>query len=193
MPILTVRAAIVETLRHELPGVDIEEHPRSSFGVEDINLATKRSNVALRVGFRGVFEDVGQADYDAAAPVTWCIWLCSKDVKDIRRDVAALKLIPALARLVLKGSWIPETGDEDDEVESRAGRRVKVLPLYQGESDASSAMLWSIEWTQLTLWPAALDPDIRDFLTLITRYDLAPADGVIEASDTISMVVTEDP
>jgi hypothetical protein len=37
-----------------------------------------------------------------------------------------------------------------------------------------------------------VDPeDIRAFTTLITRYDLAPADGVFEASDTISMS-TED-
>lgn len=198
MPIVTLRQSIVDKLSGALAGVNVAAHPRVDFTTEDLNEALKNRSLALRVSFGGVLDDVKLNSDEIDTPTAWTVFVATKDVAgDLPRDVIALKIIPRILAVVARGRFeMPRTQyeiveeDEEEDCERETLHRVRSLrsaEIYRGEVDTKSAMVWAVQWRQtMSIAPDTCD-DIRPLLTVITRYDLAPKDGVIDASDTISM------
>lgn len=192
-----LRNAIVRRLREQIPGVSAEVHPRSAFGPEDLNEALKNRALALRVAFLGCPDGVEWSSNDVDATTSWCVYVVTKDTADKRRDVLALEAIPQVLHAVAQGLFVMPAptahvpGDDEDDCDEREQlhkpKRIRVDPLYEGEIDTKSAMVWSVGWTQKLSIPPSDCSDLRDFLTLTTHYDLAPGDGTNEATDTIRM------
>jgi hypothetical protein len=95
--------------------------------------------------------------------------------------LAAVWLLPRLIEAVASTTW-PECCGE------HKATRIRSSEAFPGEVDGKSDAVWSVSWMQvLTVSPCDSGDDLRPFLTLITSYDIEPADGTIDASDTISM------
>lgn len=180
--ILEMRAAIVRKLREALPGVDVDEHPRAALDPRDID-ACKQA-LTLRVSFAGTPEDAQMSADEVQTATAWAIYVITKDggPDKLPRDVIALRVLPSILRTVASDHFCTDFAAEKP-------RMVRSKELYAGEAEAStrSAMVWGVSWTQLICIP----PDeselegLRPFLKLIVDYDLAPANEVIDATDTI--------
>ncbi len=187
--ILTMRAAIVTRLRTVFPGVNVEEHPRAEFTTKDLDAARRKGHLVMRVMFRGVFEgDTKMSSHECDVPQSWGIVVASKDGRgsstdDLARDVKILRVLPDLLRTVASNGW--DVGD----IVMTEPRRILCNEMYAGDEDggAQSAMAWGVTWVQTASIPPVETDDLRDFLTLVTRYDLAPGDEAYEASDTIDL------
>ncbi len=190
MEILRLRTAIRDVLRAALPGVSVEEFPRASMDTADLDLALKDRSLALRVAFRGIEADATFSANEVDAPESWAVFIAAKDQTGetrLSRDQLILGVIPQVLRAVAPGTWFGESLDEDDDDCAHKLTRLRAVPAYEGETDTRGAALWAVTWQQTVSIPPVADGDIRPFLTLVTSYDLAPADEVIDASDTITL------
>lgn len=186
--ILVMRAAIVERLREVLPGVDVQEHPRVDVDVRDIArmVQTQRNKLALRVAFTGI-KGAQYVAFEADAPCGWAVYIAAADIPSqatrpaISRDVAILALLPTVIATIVADNF------DIGETEARKPVGVDSGQIYEGEAEASvaSAAVWAVTWQQTVIFTPPADDDIRPLLSLITSYDIAPADEVIDASDTI--------
>jgi hypothetical protein len=77
-PILEIRGLIVETLERALPGINVEEFPRSEFTSADLDKALSGRNVAVRVAFAGVLEEAAVNSDEEDAPCMWAIFICDE-------------------------------------------------------------------------------------------------------------------
>jgi hypothetical protein len=183
MPILTVRKAMVERLETALRGIDVKAHPRPGFGPADLTAALKDKPLAIRLAFVSVPEDAVWSSNETDMPCAWAIYLAAKDIGGTApsRETQVLTILPRIIELVASFGWAQCCGEHRAE-------NIRSAELYAGEVDGQSACVWSVTWRQvLTVSPCDNGDDLRPFLTLITRYDIEPADGTIDASDTISM------
>lgn len=183
--IIQMRQSIVERLRARFPGVDIAAHPRASFGPADLTDALRNKAFAVRISFAAVPEDAVWSSNDTDIPTAWAAYLCAKDVSDQdSRETLILTFLPSMIAAVASFDW-PSCGDGFEEHKSE---RIRAAEAFPGDVDGKSVAVWSVSWKQvLTVSPCDNGDDIRPFLTLITRYDIEPADGTIDASDTISL------
>lgn len=184
----SMRAAIVASLRRSFPALAnkegaIEPHKRMEFTTADLDEALKRGAVALRVAFTGVPEDITWSSGEVDMPTGWAVYLCTKDTVNAGNcDALALEIIPSLALAIAPGNWGDVTGAL---YASPTNERAKCI--YPGEVDGKTMQVWELTWTQVVTFvagPDGTDPlGVFPLLTLITKYDLAPGDGVFEATD----------
>lgn len=184
-PILAMRAAIVAKLRERFPDTNIEEHKRTTFGAQDLSLTLKDRSIAVRVAFSGVPEESKWSSNEVDFPAAWSVYLCTKDISGkhpLPRDVIALRFLPALLLAVSPGTWAVDFDHGDL-------KKLRSASLFEGEAEGKSALVWGVSWLQsITYSDEAALADLRPFLTLLTKYDLAPSpDGVFEANETIRM------
>lgn len=196
--ILALRTAIVERLREALPGIDVQAHPRATFGPKDLDACLRNRWIAIRVMFRGVLEEGTKASSNQTdVPEAWGLVIAAKDGKKtpadlLPRDEKILSILPTVLATIAADGFLDE--DDEDDVLQGLPHGIRVEEIYAGDEDgaANSAMVWGVVWNQLACIPAGTPDDLRDFLTLVTHYDLAPGDGTDEASDTIPLP-QEDP
>jgi hypothetical protein len=185
-----MRAAIVDRLRAALSLGDayIQEHRFSALQTEHVLPVIKNTPIGLRVAFNGSDTTEWSSD-EVDIMGMWSIYLVARDdtgTGALPRDEVLLGILPAVLHVVAHSDW---DADEDYEPLQHRGKaeRVRVVPLYEGTAEAKSALIWAVQWRQLLVLPPADDADIRAFTKLITKYDLAPADGVFEAEDEITL------
>jgi hypothetical protein len=182
MPILTVRKAMVERMETALRGIDVKAHPRPGFGPADLTAALKDRPLAIRVAFVSVPEDAQWSSDETDIPCAWAVYIAAKDIggNAPSRETQALSILPRVIELVASFTWA-QGGEHRAE-------SIRSAELYAGEVDGHSACVWAVTWRQtLTVPPCDNGADLREFVTLITRYDIEPSDGTIDASDNISM------
>lgn len=192
MRIVEMRAAIVAKLVAAFPELTndaIAAFPRAQMDTSDLNEALRNRNLALRVAFTGIVDDAQLSSNEIDAPETWCIFVAAKDVANgPKRDVVLLTILPDILHAVAPGQWLDGATEDDPDDNAHEVEKLRAQPLYEGEVDTKGALLWAVTWQQTVSIPATLAvDDLRDFLTLITSYDLAPADEDIDATDTIQM------
>lgn len=182
--ILDMRAAIAAKLREALDPVSVEEHPRSRFTPVDISEALKKAKVAVRVAFVGVPEATTLVSNETRVPEQWAVYVVAMDGNGPaeRRDRVVLPLVAEILRVVARNEWELDPNIDVDKV-----RKLRAAEDHEGESDVKGVCIWGVWWLQDALIPPDAPEGLRDFLTLITRYDLAPKDGVIDATDNIRM------
>lgn len=188
-----MRAAIVDRLRAALSLGDeyIQEHEFSTLQPEHITPCIKNTAIGLRVAFNGSEEWDWSAD-EVDILGMWSVYIVAKDdtgPSALPRGQVMLGLLPEILHVVAKSAWDEGTGFEDLDYRDKA-ERARVIPLYEGTAEAKSALIWAVQWRQLLVLPPAESDDILAFTKLITRYDLAPKDGVIDASDEITLAQT---
>ena len=183
--IIKLREEFTRRLEEAFRGVDVRSHPRPGFGSEDLALALKDKSLALRVAFVSVPEDAVWSSQETDIPCAWAIYIAAKDIGGVKpsRETQVLTILPRVIELVASFAW-----PESEECGEHRAQRIRAAELYAGDVDGRSACVWSVTWKQVvSLAPCDNGDDIRPFITLITSYDIEPADGQIDASDTIAM------
>jgi hypothetical protein len=191
MLILELRKAITLALRSRFHPLEahIKEHPRSRFVVADLEESLRNTYLALRVAYLGVLEDPSEEQLTVTLPMTWAIFIVAKDGRkdEKSRDVSILNVAPTIIELVKANTW--DVPDDSGAVLSKP-ERIRFVPAYQGDEDATaSKAVWAVTWKQTLSFDALDDGSdgLRPLLELITRYDIAPADDVIEGEDEIQL------
>lgn len=191
MDLVRMRDAIVAGLRARL-GEElanfVDAHTSSDFLVPDVEAALSKNNyVAVRVMYLGVADDPEKDATGVTMPNTWAIFVCAKDgAKDkVGRNDRILALLPEVFAAVKANDW--DVGD--DETLGKPAR-IRVRPYYQGTPDKTASIAaWGVTWRVSTSFEDAgagdEDADIRPLKFLLTRWDLAPKDGVIDATDDV--------
>ena len=186
--IKTLRAAIARTIGDAVYSADVATHPRAEFTTGDLSDALKNRHCAVRVAFSGVPDAAQLSAGEIDVPCAFVAYVAAKDGQGTyggtpgapRGDLAIVTATAVMA-LVCVGKW----GVED----TRKPKNVRMHSLYSGEIDTKSATVWSVSWVQMVSIPIVDGDalDLRPLLTLITSYDLEPADGAFEAQDRINM------
>lgn len=190
MSILLMREAIVARLRADLELDDkfIQEHRRATFTSSDLNPAIKNTPLSLRVSFGGSDLSEWSAD-EVDLYGLWSVYIiaCEKPGAERQpRDETLLTAVPLVLAVVTKADWDSLAGYEELGTRSLA-ERARVLPIYEGDYDGASALIWAVQWRELLVIPPEPSDDLRALKKLISRYDLAPKEGVIDAEDVINM------
>lgn len=190
--LLIVRKAIRDRLALALPGMSVEEFPRAQLITEDVDEALKGRVLAVRVAFTGITPGSELNSNELDAPCVFSVFVAAMDRANTpTRDLIALAVLPIVMRTVATGNWAPKGSAV--EVDEQRVEKLGARQLYAGEVDTKSVCLWVVDWHQrITLKPPP-PSDLRELLTLITRYDLVPKDGTYEAVDNIDMRHDEEP
>lgn len=189
MPILELRKAICTALRSKFQPFDkhIDEHPRSRFVTADLELSLRNTHLAMRVAFLGVLEEPSEESALVTLPLTFAVFIIAKDggKNEKPRDVLILDVAPTVFELVGQHPW--DVADDSGATLSKP-TRLRFIPAYQGDEDnTASKAIWAVTWKQTLSFDALTDGSdgLRPLLEVITRYDIAPADDVVEGEDTI--------
>ncbi len=190
MPILELRKAICTALRSKFQPLQehIKEHPRSRFVTADLEMSLRGTKLAMRVGFLGVLEEPNEELALVTMPLTWAIFLIASDgsKNEKTRDQLIMDVAPSVFELVGKHEWdVPE----DSGATLSKPTRLRFIPAYQGDEDnTASKAIWAVTWKQTLSFDQLTDGSdgLRPLLEVIARYDIAPADDVVEGEDEIN-------
>lgn len=190
--VLELRKAIAADLRERLYPVDVEEFPFAKFSTEDLEKALRNRNAAVFVSFAGVPVGAEASDGGARANEAWAVYVVTKDLRgpfdpkacdgelSTDRSTVALRIVPEVVRAVTESLW-------DVSFVVQVAKHLRADEFHRGETDTFGKMVWGVSWVQGAEIEAPLPSDLREFLTVVTRYDLAPADGELDAEDLIFM------
>lgn len=190
--ILAVRAAIAAKLRAAISPVPVEEHPLTKVTSDQLHQLLSDRHLVVRVSCLGNPREPADYDGEINTPFEWAAWICAKDghSSKLSRSDLILSLLPMVmievAKAPLSGSFQVNSGE--DSLAARSPRSIRSLATHEGEPGGNSDAIWMVSWQQtVDLKDVNANRDLRPFLELITKYDLAPKDGVIDATDVISM------
>jgi hypothetical protein len=178
MSLLGLRTAIVTSLQLEVASltsvaahggrINLAEVRRAALNRAPAGLVTVLGGPIEREGGGGV----GVCD---AQVVVFIICLGTSQV---HRDAEALALAEAVAVQAIRNSWAYDG--------SKAPAGIRVDNLYNGTQDRDGFALWSVTWTQrLDVGYDTSVDDLDDFNRLHADWDLAPRDGVADASQDV--------
>jgi hypothetical protein len=191
MQILQARKAIVDRLARILDPVPVAVHPHASMDQRHLESILKNRYLGVYVAFRGnQQEDAAYNFPEVDAPFDWAVFICAKDgdKSGLRRDEQILSVLPAVLVAVAQSGELAQLSEE---LQIARPERIRSVPVFEGELEIGSTMLWAVTWRQgMSLGEKAAADDLRPYLTLVTRYDLAPKDGVIDATDVINVRTT---
>lgn len=189
MPILELRKSICDALKNKLHPLhqSIAEHPRSRFVTADLEQSLRNTHLAMRVAFLGVLEEPSEEAALVTLPLTFAVFIIAKDGRkdELTRDQLIMGAAPEVFELVGQHPW--DVADDSGATLSKP-TRLRFIPAYQGDEDnTASKAIWAVTWKQTLSFDALTDGSdgLRPLLEVITRYDIAPADDVIEGEDEI--------
>ncbi len=179
MSIVDLRKAIVDGLTADLGALvqSVQVHG-GNFGPDEIKRYTAKMP-AVFVACLGASktEVLGGEPY---AHFDWVAAVVAKDgSKAGDRSETALLIGAEVTRVVASQRWGVDGAGNSKEVVGRS--------IYNADLDKMGVALWMTVWRQaLPLQP--LTPEQLDsFNTFVDQFDLAPPDGVIDASDQVAM------
>lgn len=178
MSIADVREGITAALQTALGGnVAVQSHRGSFASAEEVKrFATKPAAVlvaALRVARA---EDIGGV---AMLPVDWGVFVITKDVPGVPRDVGALGIVQAILMLAGDSDWGGQPVGPSSHLDARN--------LYTPTIDQLGIALWGIGFQQAVETPQVSDAQyasLNPFVTFHQDIDMAPADGVVDITET---------
>jgi hypothetical protein len=178
MSLLDVRNAIVATLTAKLgPNVSVQPHRGRFDNAQEIQrFATKAPAVlvaALRVQRA---DDMGGI---SRLPVQWGIFVITKDEPKLPRDQGAIGLVETILMLTPDNDWGAQSVGAVSNLDARN--------LYAQQVDSLGIALWGIGFEQPIEEPLLSDAEyaaLNPFLTFHQDIDMAPADGVIDITET---------
>lgn len=137
MSLASCRSAIAQVFKEQLEDVHVSEHG-GPFTMTELERVMKRTP-ALVVVCLGV-SSVEAQGLTVTADASWGAFAITRDETVGKRDVAALLLIEAAAKLVPFQRWNNQA--------SGAARALSIQNLYRSEVDAKGAALWAMRWRQ---------------------------------------------
>lgn len=178
MSVLDVRQAIVDTLATTLgPNVSVQTHRGRFDNVQEIQrFAVKAPTVLVSVLRVQRAQDIGG---EAMIPVSWGIYIITKDLPKLPRDQGAVGLVETILMLAPDNDWGGQSVGAVDNLDARN--------MYSQQVDGLGIALWGIGFEQPVMVPLVSDADyaaLNPFLTFHQDIDMAPADGVIDITET---------
>ncbi len=181
MILIELRDAIIAGIKEASPTlVDVASHG-GRFSLEEIKAVGAKSPAA-RVACLGLREITFEGNIPKAVSL-WGVFIITAHTAAAKRDAVAMSIVAAIAPLLPEESWGLEASI-DGAKECRADN------LFSRELDKNGLALWGLSFThQVDL--NRIDPaDLEAFITAHIDYDLAPADGTIDASDHLTLPQT---
>lgn len=114
------------------------------------------------------------------AEVAWAFFVVTRGTSIETRDKQALAVIYAAMRRIVGNRW----GNDLAQV----AKNVRWENLYSGTLDKTGLALHAVLWTQAVEVVDENPTTLDDFVTLFAEYDLAEADNIVDADDTIAPV-----
>lgn len=176
MSLLDLRTAITAKLDAALPNIDVKSHG-GRFTLQDLQrIATQAP--AVRVGCLGVIK-AELSGSSVTVTATWGAFALAKDKHQLPRDAGALIMAAQILSIIPENNWgIDDAGLPD---------KIRGDNVYSGKLDAKGVALWAVTWTQSTEIETLDFESLHDFATFAADYDLDPADGETDASDSVPL------
>lgn len=180
MSLLDLRTAIVDEVRSGLADL-IRDNclPHGGrFDKGEIRRLALKSPAVL-IACLGLVNAESDGAGAVNATAAWGAFVVTTDKPQLPRDAGALVIVSALTRVVTDNRW----GREDTGYPGK----LRGDNLYSGQADGAGVALWAVTWQQ-TITLGALDESTLDlFATFHADWDLAPADGAIDARDHVTL------
>lgn len=178
MSLVDVRDGIIATLATALGvNVAVQSHRGSFASAEEVKrFATKPAAVLVAPLRISRAEDIGGI---AMLPVDWGVFVLTKDLPNLPRDAGALGLVQTIVMLAGDSDWGGQPVGPISNIEARN--------LYAATIDQLGIALWGIGFQQPVEVAQVSDADyaaMNPFVTFHQDIDMAPADGVIDITET---------
>ena len=178
MSVLDVRTSIIESLQKALPnGVTVLPHGGRFESAAEIQRFAVKAPTVLVACVRIPLQNPGGGRL--ILPAGWAIFVVTKDKPGIPRDQAAIALVEAIVGLLSGNAWGRSDVGTPQEIDSRN--------LYSGAIDTLGIALWGISFKQQVTSVAVDASTLANFVTFHEDIDMAPADGVIDISQTTTL------
>lgn len=171
-----MRAAVVGHIAESVTAFRTVQAHGGSFNREELARIALQSPACLVAVMGGELER--HAGQPVASPTIFA-FIVTRGSSAEKRDEAALVLVEAVAALVVNNGW--------DYADAQAPDNMRIENLYSGDIDKQGVALWSVSWQQ-QLDIAIYDDSDLPYLHLVeTDWDLVPADGQIDAEQSIRL------
>jgi phage gp37-like protein len=179
MILTTLRTAITTQIGAALGASVKEVKPHGGrFSLAELKALAARSP-SVRVACLGISE-IRPVSAGVEAVTTWAAYVVAGDLPGGQaRDAVALALVGSLAVLIAAEDWDLASVD--------GARSVRADNLFSREIDRNGIALWALTWRHEVTLGAVDLATLDDFLTAHVDYDLAPTDGVADATDNIAL------
>lgn len=182
MNLLDMRTAIIDDFKTNLADIRDNCLPYGGkFGKDDVKRYAMKSPAVL-VSCLGLVEAKADGCGSVDAVFAWGSFIITTDKQGLLRDVGALAILTAITGRIPDNKWgLADVGYPE---------QVRGENLYSGEIDKVGVALWGVTWRQsMTL--GGLDETTLDiFAQFHADWDIAPKDGVIAASDDVTLPQT---
>lgn len=177
MKLLTVRNAIVNTLKVKVPDFKFIETFGGSYNqveLKRIQMLTPSALVALLGIPSVIFEGLS-----VQVVCNWSVFVTSRNQPQKPRDAVAIDIVDKVLKFLPFEDW----GLADIETP----KSIRVINLYTSQLDQDGAAIYQISWNQTVSLDTKDDPDdIPPFLIFAPDYYL-PGDEVVDAQDEVEI------
>ncbi|KAB7624323.1 hypothetical protein [Alkalilimnicola sp. S0819] len=177
MRLLSFRDAVVAGISQALTELKSCEAHGGRFDEKELRRYALRAPAVL-VAVRRI--PALAAENEITPTLTCAAFVVTRDARGRPRDAAGLALVEALLQVVANNTWGLDWAHRP--------QRLEADNLYSAALDKQGVALWGVAWQQaVDLAPEVDSATLADFITHHQDYDLAPADGTADASDTITL------
>lgn len=176
MSLVALRAAVVGHIAESVTAFRTVQAHGGSFNREELARIALQSPACLVAVMGGELER--HAGQPVATPTIFA-FIVTRGSSAEKRDEAALVLVEAVAGLVVNNGW--------DYADAQAPDNMRIENLYSGDIDKQGIALWSVSWQQQTDIGVYDDSDLGYLHQVHAEWDLVPADGQIDAEQTIQL------
>lgn len=172
MSIRALRDSIVSTIETQFPAFNTVKSHGGRFDQQELMRYGLRSPAALVtvIGTRGkATSHAGQA----TATIQFACYIVAVGQSDNPKDSEVLDLVELITAAAVNNLWAYS--------DAQAPKDTRMDNLYTGTIDNKGVALWAVLWTQLVDLAVFDVGTLDDFNQMNTDFDLAPADGVIDA------------
>lgn len=175
-----LRAAIVAGIRETLPEA-IRDNCRTHGGRFDKGEIKRiaMKSPAILVACLGLVDAAPDGAEGVNATFAWGAFVVTTDKPQLPRDAGALALVSILAGVVPDNRWGCDDAGYPD--------KIRGDNLYSGAVDGAGIALWAVTWNQRLTLAVSDGSALGIFATFHADWDLAPADGAIDAVDHVPL------
>jgi phage gp37-like protein len=174
MSLALFRDAIVAKIKTDLPTLRTCQAHGGRFDLGELSRWAMQSPAVIVSVLGGAVEREGGANVINTKVVAFVI---TPGSSVSHRDIAVMSIVDSLVAMVCQNSWNYE--------DAQAPQNMSAENLYSGDLDKTGVALWAVTWDQ-RLDVGILDEEtLDDFKTNYVKWDLSPADGVMDAEDNI--------
>jgi hypothetical protein len=174
MSTLALRSAIVSAIDDGIPTLKTCQAHGGKFDLKELMRWAVQAPAVLVSVLGGNIQREGGAN---VIDLRVAAFIVTPGSSASHRDAAVLTIVDAIAALACNNAW--------DYSQASAPQNIKCENLYAGDIDQKGVALWAVTWTQNVDVGEIDASELDDLKTVWAQWDLAPADGILDAEDNI--------